>query len=122
MRVRSTAYMSNGYTTAFASTAPVAPANALPHGGNGGGAAVPAISQGPLGCERTDKSRDKPDHRLRPGCVPLGGKGRCAVSHLKATSKQEVRIEGGAEAGSQYGVTLRHQPRLARGRGHFDSF
>lgn len=43
-RVRSTAYMSSGYTIAFASTAPVAPANALPHGGNAGGAAVPAIS------------------------------------------------------------------------------
>lgn len=44
-RVRSTAYMSRGYTIAFASTAPVAPANALPHGGNGGGEAVAAISK-----------------------------------------------------------------------------
>ena len=29
-------YISNGYTIAFAITAPVAPARALPHGGNGG--------------------------------------------------------------------------------------
>lgn len=78
--MRSTAYMSNGYTIAFASTAPVAPANALPHGGNGGGAAVPAIGQEPLGCERTDKSRGKSEYRLRRGCAPFGGgEGRCAV-------------------------------------------
>lgn len=36
--------MSSGYTNAFASTAPVAPANALPHGGKGGCSGFPAIS------------------------------------------------------------------------------
>lgn len=35
--------MSRGYTTAFASTAPVAPATALPHGGRGGCDALEAI-------------------------------------------------------------------------------
>ena len=37
------AYMSKGYTMAFAMTAPVAPATAAPHGGNGGNVALLAI-------------------------------------------------------------------------------
>lgn len=39
----SPAYMSRGYTMAFAMTAPVAPATAAPHGGNGGSAVLLAI-------------------------------------------------------------------------------
>lgn len=39
----SLAYMSKGYTMAFAMTAPVAPATAAPHGGSGGNVALLAI-------------------------------------------------------------------------------
>ena len=38
--------ISNGYTIAFARTAPVAPARALPHGGSGSWPPLPAIEHG----------------------------------------------------------------------------